>query len=283
MKHYGGFYYVSIDDEVYECRIKGKSKKNIKRILTGDDVEVIGENNTFVITSILSRTNELARPQVANVSQVYLMSACTDPDPDFILIDKMLVNIFAKNAKVKLIFNKCDIADTQKIEQIEKYYKNSNIDIAFISINQNINIDLVKNGCRDEVTILAGQSGVGKTSLINFLLNRDEPVNEVSKKTKRGRHTTKHTELFKLGENAFIVDTPGFSSLDLSPEIHSSKIKDYYPDYRLLAKECYFSNCMHINEPNCLVKVAIDDKLLSPVRYQNYQYIYEEKKEKEKE
>lgn len=271
-----------IDGLVKECRIKGKAKKHIKKILTGDYVEVEKENDTYVIVSILDRINELNRPQVANITQVFLVASCTEPDSDFITLDKMLINILRNDLKVKLVFNKVDLVDEYKINQITEYYKNIPLEIYFISNYFNQGIGLLMSACRNEVTILAGQSGVGKTSLLNSLLGRNEPTSEISNKTKRGRHTTRHVELFTIEDSGFIVDTPGFSSLDLDSKIHSSKIKDFYLDFTPYSSECNFSNCTHLNEPNCAVKEFVNLGKISLERYQNYQFIYNEKKEKER-
>lgn len=251
--------------------------------MTGDNVEVeIHEESPNVIVSILERQNEFDRPQVANISQVYLVASLKNPNPDFILLDKMLVNILQKKAKVTLIFNKVDLGNESEIENIKKYYQNAKIEILFVSTYFNTNIELLQKKCENEVTLLVGQSGVGKTSLLNLLLNKTEPTGEVSRKTKRGKHTTRHAELFLVERNGYIVDTPGFSNLDLGKEIHSSKIKNYYLDFTFYSPSCYFGNCMHLNEPDCFVKKAVEEAKISEKRYQNYKYIYKEKNEKER-
>ena len=249
--------------------------------MTGDNVILEGEEDAPMIAQIKDRENELFRPAIANITQVFIVSAVLDPLPDFVLIDKLIINVRYRKLKPILIFNKLDLAKTEDVDKIKKYYRNTGIPLYFLSANEDKNLNVFNSTLKNEISIFTGQSGVGKTSLLNKILNLKEKTGEISQKSKKGRHTTRQVELFKIFENGFLADTPGFNITEINSTVSKNNLKDYYDEYRDLSNECFFNNCIHLNEPKCRVKEAILSEILSLERYENYKLLYNELKDKE--
>lgn len=240
-------------------------------------------NEKPMIDSIQKRENYITRPLIANISQVLIVSSVKEPEIDYKLIDKLILNAYKERLLVNLIFTKSDLLDSDSNikEEILSYYRSLAVDKIFLSTAKGENINKVNVLLKDNVTILAGLSGTGKTSMINMLLDMNNKVGNLGEKSRRGKHTTRYTELFPLKEGGFLADTPGFNVTDIHKNISSSSLKDYYPDFVKYSKNCYYRNCTHINEPNCSVKDALKMNLISQKRYENYCIYYKKLIERE--
>lgn len=284
LKGIAGFYYVqNPDGDIYECRAKGIFRKEKQKPLVGDDVEieVLDEKNRKGnLVRILRRKNVLFRPEVANVDQVFLIFAITDPKPNLNLLDRFLAVMQQQGIDVILGFNKCDLDSTEEEEKLRKIYEKAGCRLLFFSIREKIGIDRIREALNGKITAVAGPSGVGKSSLTNCMSDGEiMEVGEISKKIARGKNTTRHSELVCIWENTFLVDTPGFTSLYLL-KMEAQDLKNYYPEFTGLEDQCRFQGCVHVNEPDCAVKQALANGEIHPVRYENYRLLYQELKEK---
>lgn len=276
VKGIGGFYYVSITDFTIECKAKGSFKNKKIKLLVGDIVDVDIETNNIV--KIYNRKNELIRPAVANVDQIVLFMSISYPKPDFSVIDRILINNMYHNIDTILVFNKIDEVSDEEILYIKNIYKNSGIKTFFISAINSEFSNLVSE-LDGKLNVLSGNSGVGKSTFINNILNRQVlEIGEISEKIKRGKHTTRHSEIFQISENTYITDTPGYGKIDLL-DIDLEKLSEYYNEFNIY-KNCKFNLCTHTHEPDCDVKNAVFTGKISSVRYDNYFKIYKEIKEK---
>ncbi|HOB16584.1 MAG TPA: ribosome small subunit-dependent GTPase A [Defluviitoga sp.] len=264
-----------------ECYMPGKFKIQKIRPIVGDYVEYyIEENNEFgVIKNILPRKNELYRPKVANVDQVVLVTSLKDPKVDYIVVDKFLVLVEKEKLEVVIVVNKIDLLispeEKKELEEFINIYESLYPVIPTSKITKE-NIDRIQDVLKEKVTTLAGLSGVGKTSLLN-MLDPDLKLREgeVSPKLGRGRHTTTFAQLLPLKFGGFVVDTPGFADLALIG-IDKNEIKHYFPEFMPFQPYCAFSDCSHISEPDCAVKIAVENEEISYMRYKNYCAIYKE-------
>lgn len=284
IKGIAGFYYVDVvESGVYECKAKGIFRKEKIKPLVGDNVEieVLDEaEKTGNIMEILPRKNELIRPASANVDQALVVFAVTKPAPHFYLLDRFLVMMEIQEIPVILCFNKEDIGEEKEIGKLREIYEGCGYPCFFISARKERNIDEVRKLLQGKTTVIAGPSGVGKSSLINRLQpEANMETGAVSRKIQRGRHTTRHAELFPIDGESYIMDTPGFSSLYL-PEIEKEELKYYFPEFAPYEGKCRFQGCDHIHEPDCAVKAAAEEGKIHPVRYGDYQDMYQELKDR---
>lgn len=269
IKKYSGFYYVQVDkQDVYECKLRGKIKD---MILTGDRVVITPlEDYKGVIENIQPRINELYRPRIANVTKVLIVLANSRPQPSLSLLDRLLFLAFYNSIDPCIIINKSDLEEDKDAAIIKEYYPQIGIKVVETSTKTRKGIEEVKELVKDETAVLAGPSGVGKSSLLNLLV---EGINlktqEVSNKIGRGRHTTRHVELFATDTGGLIADTPGFSVLDL-PNINKSELADYFPDMFQYKMDCKFNDCLHWKERECAVKEALLENKIAQFRYDNY-------------
>ncbi len=282
MKGIAGFYYVHVDGHgVYECKAKGIFRKEKIKPLVGDDVEldVLDEREKRGnIREILPRKSALVRPAVANVDQALILFSIVRPNPNFNLLDRFLIRMERQELPTFICFNKEDIASEEEKEALRMAYETCGYRVLFISVLENRGVDQVRELLAGKTTTLAGPSGVGKSSLINRLsFAARMETGEISEKIKRGRHTTRHSEIIALGEGTYIMDTPGFTSLDIS-EITKEELEEYYPEFRKYEPLCKFRGCAHISEPECKVKEAVVAGKISQVRYENYKVLYHELK-----
>ena len=283
IKGIGGFYYIHVEHQgVYECKAKGIFRNRKVKPLVGDDVviDVIDESGKKGnIREILPRKNELIRPAVANIDQALVFFAAAQPEPNLGLLDRFLLQMEYKDVPVIIGFNKCDLVEDARIRELEKIYEASGYPMVFVSVKESKYLEGLKELLSGKTTALAGPSGVGKSSLMNWLLpEASMETGDVSEKIKRGRHTTRHSELFHIGERTYLFDTPGFSSLYLN-DFTDETLKHYFPEFLNYEETCRFTECNHINEPDCGVKNAMEEGMISPVRYEHYVQMYGELKE----
>ncbi len=280
MKGIGGFYYVEVEGAgLYDCRAKGifrnkKMKPNVGDIV---DIDVISEEEkTGNLTVIHKRKNQLIRPMVANVDQALVIFAVHEPEPNFQLLNRFLIMMEKQQIPVIICFNKMDLASEEEKEQLRQDYENSGCRVLFSSAREGEGIPEIRELLRGKTTVMAGPSGVGKSSTLNTISPKTQmETGAVGEKIKRGRHTTRHSELIYLGEETFLMDTPGFSSLYLA-ESDKEELRFYFPEFADYENQCRFNGCSHIHEPGCAVKQALEEGAISRMRYDDYCYLYEE-------
>ena len=281
----GGFYYVHAKGTVYECRAKGIFRKDGVRPLPGDLVEIAVLDETEKkgnLERILPRKNELIRPAVANVDQAMVIFAFDSPKPNFNLLDRFLVSMEQKGIPPVILFNKLDLAREGQREEIVGRYAPAGYRLLFVSAAQEKGMEEVRVALYGNTTTVAGPSGVGKSSLINRLQSEQLlQTGEVSEKIERGRHTTRHTQLLFVEEDTYILDTPGFSSIELYG-IQKEGLGDFFPEIASRADGCRFAGCSHLTEPDCAVRKALEEGKISADRYENYRLFYEELKGRKK-
>lgn len=286
IKGIAGFYYVHTEGtKVYECKAKGIFRNQKIKPLVGDNVEieVLDEiKKTGNIEKILPRVNTLIRPAVSNINQALVVFAAAKPEPNFNLLDRFLIAMEQRDVETVICFNKIDAVTEKKTETLEQIYENSGSRILCISVQEKKGVDKVREVLRGKTTVLAGPSGVGKSSLINQLKpEAGMETGSISEKIERGRHTTRHSELFYLEEHTYIMDTPGFSSLYLE-DMEKEELKDYFYEFGPYEELCRFGGCAHIGEPDCGVKAALEEGKISRSRYDNYVLLYQELKDRKK-
>lgn len=272
IKGIGGFYYVKAEDcEIYECKARGVFRnRNIKPAI-GDKVDISVENGKGNIIKIWERRTFLVRPPVSNIDNIMIVAAAKNPNPDTGLMDKMLVTAESKGISPIICINKTDLDDGRALAEV---YKNTGYPIVFTSVCENKGTEELKKLLSGKITAFAGLSGVGKSSILNALVSSDAETGDISEKIKRGRHTTRHVELFEIEGGGFIFDTPGFSSYELE-NIKAQDLYMYFPEMRKLSGNCRFKGCAHIKEPDCAVKEALFCGEISNERYESYKNIYE--------
>ena len=284
IKGIAGFYYVNVVEfGVYECKAKGIFRKEKQKPLVGDNVEIEvldEETMTGNITALLPRKNELIRPAVANIDQALVVFAVTRPSPHFNLLDRFLVMMERQDIPVVLCFNKEDIAEDEQVEKLRSVYEGCGYPCVFTSALEERNIEKIKELLKGKTTVIAGPSGVGKSSLIN-ILNPDAKMEtgDISSKIERGKHTTRHSELFTISQDSYIMDTPGLSSLYVN-DFEKEELKYYFPEFDPYEGTCRFLGCDHVHEPDCAVKEAVEAGEIHEIRYKDYLEMYEELKSK---
>ncbi len=284
IKGIAGFYYVYADDsEIYECKAKGIFRKDNQKPLVGDNVEIEVLNEQEKegsVTAILPRRNSLIRPAVANVDQAFVIFAMEDPKPNFMLLDRFLIMMEKQEIPAVICFNKKDLATSQELEFLYETYTGCGYQVILSSTLQGDGLDEIRRILKGKTTVVAGPSGVGKSSITNALQgNVRMETGEISKKLKRGKHTTRHSQVIPVGEKTYLMDTPGFSSLYLT-NMEEQELKNYFPEFRKYEDQCRFQGCRHIHEPGCAVKEALENCKISRLRYDDYLGLYEELKEK---
>ncbi len=286
IKGVGGFYYVHAqDDSIYECRAKGIFRKDKIKPLVGDNVEISvldKEKKAGNVDAILPRRNVLIRPAAANVDQALVVFAVASPKPNLNLLDRFLISMEQQDIPVVICFNKTDLTNQEELLRLQKIYDRCGSRVRFVSVEQQAGIDELQEILEGKTTIVAGPSGVGKSSLTNVLQSEVQmEVGEVSRKIDRGKHTTRHTELIVLRHGTYFLDTPGFSSLYLQG-IEYNELKDYFPEFVPYEPYCRFQGCMHLSEPDCAVKEALAKEEISQSRYDNYVLLAAELKDRKK-
>jgi len=283
IKGVGGFYYVRSEDGiVWECKARGKFRKQRLTPLVGDRVVFYpGEGEEFgLIEDILPRRNEMIRPPVANIDQVIVVLSCIMPQPDYLLIDKILLQAAKQSIHALLCINKCDLTNENQIHSLYRNFTNTGYPILQTSAKLGLGIGELKEYMKGKLSTFAGQSGVGKSSLLNRLSPHAQlKTSELSEKIERGRHTTRHAEIIFLEDGGMVIDTPGFSLMEMD-DMDPMDIAAYYPEFQPYLGTCRFSGCLHMEEPACNIKEAVDKGMISTERYERYRLLVEESKEK---
>ncbi len=298
IKGIGGFYYVyTSESDIYECRAKGSFRNENIKPLVGDDVQIdviSEEDKSGNVVEILPRRNELARPAVANVDQAMVIFALAAPKPNINLLDRFLILMEQQDIPAVICMNKTDLVTHDEIEKFREIYRASGYPIFFFSAKTGEGTQLVRDQLSGRTSVVAGPSGGGKSTLINlFAPHAQMETGELSKKIQRGKNTTRHSELIALDDTSFIVDTPGFSSLEVAGFIPQGKqtqsgilpvdtdtLKEFFPEFVELEDQCRFRGCSHLHEPGCAVREAVEDGRISQSRYRSYQQIYQDLQDK---
>lgn len=277
IKAVSGFYYVASGNGTFECKGRGVLRKNGESPLVGDFVEITAVSDTTgVVEKVLERRNALNRPPIANVDKMFIVSSYITPSPNTLVIDSMLAIAEDKGIEPIIVFNKCDMGSFDDIANI---YKNCGFKVFVVSATDNTGIEAIRSELQGCVSVFAGNTGVGKSSLLNAI--SDDLVlmtGEVSEKLGRGRHTTRHVELFKIAENTFVADTPGFSSLDVeqSDLLYKENLQFAFREFEQYIGCCKFTSCSHTGEKGCAIINALNDNKIAQSRYDSYKHLYTE-------
>lgn len=286
IKGIAGFYYVYAEDgNTYECRAKGIFRKDKFKPLVGDNVDITVLDEKELegsVTEIHKRKNSLIRPAVANVDQALVIFALSRPTPNLPLLDRFLIMMKQKEIPTIICFNKSDMVSEEEREHFRQIYQDCGSKLLFISAKKGEGTDAVRDCLRGHMTTVAGPSGVGKSTLINHLVPEAEmETGKISEKADRGKHTTRHSELFRLEKDSYILDTPGFTALE--PEaMEKEELRFCFPEFDPYEGSCKFQGCIHDREPGCAVKEAVEDGKISKERYESYISFFRELKDRER-
>lgn len=274
IKGIGGFYYVKAAGNIYECKARGILRKQRITPMIGDIAEIELSGDKGSIVAIKPRKSFLVRPPVSNIDTMVLVVAAASPEPNMFLIDKMLINAEIRGIEPVICINKTDLAKRNDIENI---YISAGYRVFSVSAEKKEGIKDLFEYLADKTTAFAGLSGVGKSSLLSLITDDVLETGTVSEKIQRGKHTTRHVELFELKNGGFVLDTPGFSSLEVDG-IKAEDLYKYFPEMSGSEGQCKFRGCSHINEPGCFVKEQLSQGKISASRYESYRQLYEKLK-----
>ena len=284
VENISNLYKVKTDDKIYETTARGKFKKDEISPVVGDFVDITvtdEEKNIAVIEKIEERKVYIKRPKLANITQIIFVVSSKDPKPDLLMLDKQLAFAEYIGVKAIIVLNKTDLDKKQKFENIKKIYSEIGYNIILTNAKQRKGIEELKEMLKNNVNAFSGNSGVGKSTLINGIFNKDvTQEGEISKRNKRGKNTTTSVKLYDIDDNTYIADTPGFSTFDIS-EIESKDLYKYFKEFEQFVDNCEFVGCTHIKEENCGIKKAVEEGKIDKTRYERFCKIYNELKEKE--
>lgn len=279
LKGVGGFYYVYTAEGTYQCRARGLFRKHSLKPLAGDRCRIELTNTEDVegnVAEILPRKNSLIRPPVANIDQALVIFAMHSPEPAWGLLDRYLIMMERAGIPSVICINKDDLAEGLEALDIKRIYEPAGYRIVFTSAREHTGIDDLKDVLYGKVTSVAGPSGAGKSSIINAILGSElMETGDISRKLKRGKQTTRHTELINLWEDTFIFDSPGFSAMEL-PDMDKSELDVCFPEMRPYKGHCYYADCSHTHEPGCSVREALEDNNIAAERYASYTELFAE-------
>lgn len=285
IENISNLYYIEAKDgETYEAIARGKFKKDEIIPTVGDKVEINiidKENKKAIIEKIETRAIYIKRPKLANITQIIYVVSSKDPKPDLLMLDKQLAFAEWLNVKATIILNKTDLDKREQFKTIKNIYENIGYKVIETQAKEKKGISEVKKILKNNINAFSGNSGVGKSTLINGIFNTDiTQEGEISKKNKKGKNTTTSIKLYKMDENSYIADTPGFSTFDIS-EIESRCLAKYFREFKNEIENCEFVGCTHIKEEKCGIKEALKDGKIDELRYNNFCKIYETLKNKE--
>lgn len=268
VKGIGGLYYVNVNGELYKCKARGKFRYNNLTPMIGDNVEISIEKDSVSIEKIYERKTELIRPAVANVTQAFVVFAFKHPDLNKDLLNKFLLLCEYNGLKAVVCFNKMDLVDEDK-NSIKDELESAGYEVLYLEAKNNKGLDKLKEKIKDNISVFCGPSGVGKSTILNSFIGKEVmQTGEISDKLKRGKHTTRHSELIEV-EEGFLVDTPGFSSLELD-FISKEELQYCFKEFDEYRDDCKFNNCVHYKEPKCGVKNAVEQGEIHKSRYEFY-------------
>lgn len=279
LKALSGFYYVGCGSEIYECKARGSFRKNGISPLVGDFVEFeITENMHGIIERVCERKTCLYRPPVANIEKLFIISSFATPSPNSYIVDRLTAIAVYNGIKPYIVFNKCDMGD---FEDWQRIYCNAGFETFVVSAATGEGTEELRTALKNSVCAFTGNSGVGKSSLINRLFGSQIETGDVSEKLGRGRHTTRHTELFINPDGGYVADTPGFSSIEYDSGDYGFKeqLAECFPDFERFTGSCRFSTCSHTCENGCGVLKAVEDGLVEPTRHRSYVELFNELKQ----
>lgn len=275
IKALSGFYYVQTEDGVVECRARGRFRRQDQLPLVGDFVRITRQGDKGVLEALLPRKNAFIRPAVANIDQLVVLASCAIPVTEPFLIDRVLAIAQLQNVPALVVVNKDDLAPAQPLAEI---YRRAGVPVLVTSAETGEGIEALREALAGKLSCLTGNSGVGKSSLLNRTCPQLQlPVGEVSEKLGRGRHTTRHIELYSLGSNTFVADTPGFSAFDTERMelVHKEQLQYAFPEFAPYLGHCQFPDCAHRKEPGCAVRKALAEGKIGQTRYSSYERLYE--------
>ncbi len=280
IKGIGGFFFVEPAGEVYECKARGAFRKKKITPLAGDNVTItVREGKENTIDEIGERKNYLLRPPVANIDTLIIVSSVKDPVPSLLVIDKMTAIAVDKGIKPCVVFSKSDLGDTTALESV---YRKAGIDVVSVCCKTGEGIEKVKEMISDGITVFTGNTGVGKSSLLNCIDERFSlATGEISDKLGRGRHTTREVTLYHIN-NGLVADTPGFSSLDIeqtSDVIVKENLPFCFPEFQEYLGKCKFTSCSHTVEKGCLILEALNNGEIDKNRHESYVSMYNDVKD----
>lgn len=273
VKAISGFYYIEYENKTYECRAKGILKKNNISPMVGDNAEfeIINES-TGNLVAVVDRKNSLTRPPIANIDKVIIVVAVTNPEPSLLFIDKQLAFLEKYGIPATICLNKIDIGESEKIKSI---YECIGYNVILTSVKDKVGIEELKNEIRGKTVAFVGNSGVGKSSLTNKLVNEVIMEEGNLSKIERGKQTTRHSELLKVEDNTYIIDTPGFSSFDLE-NVELSELAGLFREFNKHMPNCRYRDCRHVLEEECGIRVAVENGEIAGARFENFKVIYDE-------
>ena len=275
IKALSGFYYVQTESGVVECRARGRFRRQDQSPLVGDFVRITRQGSKGVLEELLPRKNAFVRPAVANIDQLVVLASCAIPVTEPFLIDRVLAIAQLQNVPALVVVNKDDLAPAQPLAEI---YRRAGVPVLVTSAETGEGIEALREALAGKLSCLTGNSGVGKSSLLNRACPQLQlPVGEVSEKLGRGRHTTRHIELYSLGSNTFVADTPGFSAFDTERMelVHKEQLQYAFPEFAPYLGHCQFPDCAHRKEPGCAVRRALAEGKIGQTRYDSYERLYE--------
>lgn len=272
-------YYVATEESLLMAKARGNFRVRDKKPLVGDNVEVeVLEDDKAYITKLLPRRNEIKRPNIANIDQLLVFITIDHPPLNLYNLDKYLAMCEYLNIEVVIILTKIDLVSQEKIKEIAEIYQNLSYKLIQIDNYKDFPKEEILEVLKGKTSAVSGASGVGKSTFLSNVLDREIEIGEISQKSRRGKNTTRHTEIFKISKDTFIFDTPGFDSFDFDFLEDENDLKNTFVELR--DRACKFKDCNHINEPSCRVKEDLEAGKIAQSRYKNYLQLFEELKQR---
>lgn len=278
IKALSGFYYVESQDKVYQCRARGQFRNKNLTPLVGDfcDFQIENEHEGYIM-NLHARHNALVRPPICNIDQAFLVFSAKEPQMNMLFLNRFLLQIESLNIFPIIVISKTDLIQLDEFKTLMLPYKKAGYTVLYVSSENHEGLDDIRKMIQNKVSVFTGQSGVGKSSLLNALdIHLNIETNEISKSLGRGKHTTRHVELLKM-YGGYVADTPGFSSLEL--QLEPLEVASAYHDFSKLSSQCKFRGCLHDSEPHCAVKKAVEEGKISKERYEHYKIFLQEARE----